>query len=61
MAPEQNPSESQGSHLLPFSSKELALLWKIPITTGIEPDEAAYALRERIKELNCLYGISQMA
>lgn len=61
MVPEQNPSESQGSYHLPFSSRELALLWKIPISTGIEPDEAAYALRERIKELNCLYGISQMA
>lgn len=46
---------------MPFSSKELALLWRIPFPTEIEPHQVESALRERIKELNCLYGISQLA
>jgi len=54
------PSPDEGRHL-PFPSKDLALLWKIPFPTEIEPDEVEPALRERIKELNCLYGISQLA
>ena len=45
----------------PFPSKDLALLWRIPFPTDIEPDKVELALRERIKELNCLYGISQLA
>jgi len=39
----------------------LALLWRIPFPTEIEPDKVEFALRERIKELNCLYGVSQLA
>jgi DNA-binding NarL/FixJ family response regulator len=54
------PSPTDGRHLS-FSSKDLALLWRIPFPTGIEPDKVEFALRERIKELNCLYGISQLA
>jgi len=46
---------------LPFPSKDLALLWRIPFPTEIEPSQVEIALRERIKELNCLYGISQLA
>ena len=53
-----NPSE--GQHL-PFPSKDLALLWRIPFPTETEPERVEFALRERIKELNCLYGISQLA
>ena len=49
------------SHHMPFPSKDLALLWRIPFPTEIEPYEVEYALRERIKELNCLYGVSQLA
>jgi DNA-binding CsgD family transcriptional regulator len=45
----------------PFPSKDLALLWRIPFPTEIEPYEVELALRERIKELNCLYGVSQLA
>lgn len=44
-----------------FPSKELALLWRIPFPTETEPHRLESALRERIKELNCLYGISQLA
>jgi len=46
---------------LPFPSKDLALLWRIPFPTEAEPSEVQAALHERIKELNCLYGISQLA
>jgi DNA-binding CsgD family transcriptional regulator len=45
----------------PFPSKDLALLWRIPFPTEATPGEVEVALRERIKELNCLYGISQLA
>jgi DNA-binding CsgD family transcriptional regulator len=45
----------------PFPSKDLAMLWRIPFPTEIEPEEVGVALRERIKELNCLYGVSQLA
>ncbi len=46
---------------LPFSSKELALLWRIPFPPGDDSYKVDIALRERIKELNCLYGVSQLA
>ncbi|HEY31964.1 MAG TPA: helix-turn-helix transcriptional regulator [Dehalococcoidia bacterium] len=45
----------------PFPSKDLALLWRIPLPATTEPSRIELALRERIKELNCLYGISQLA
>ncbi len=45
----------------PFPSKELALLWRIPFPGEKDPEEVLVALHERIKELNCLYGISQLA
>jgi len=57
---ETSPSPTDGSHL-PFPSKDLALLWRIPFPTEIEPEKVEAALRERIKELNCLYGVSQLA
>jgi len=57
----QNSSyPTEGQHL-PFPSKDLALLWRIPFPTETEPDRVEFALRERIKELNCLYGVSQLA
>jgi len=57
---ETSSSPADGGHL-PFPSKDLALLWRIPFPTEIEPDKVEFALRERIKELNCLYGVSQLA
>jgi DNA-binding CsgD family transcriptional regulator len=36
-------------------------LWRIPFPTETDPNRVEFALRERIKELNCLYGISQLA
>jgi len=46
---------------MPFPSRELALLWRIPLPSEMDPDKVECALRERIKELNCLYGVSQLA
>lgn len=40
--------------------EDLARLWRIPFP-GEQEAKAKWALRERIKELNCLYGISQLA
>jgi DNA-binding CsgD family transcriptional regulator len=56
---ETSPSPTGGHP--PFSSKDLALLWRIPFPTEMEPKKIEAALRERIKELNCLYGVSQLA
>ena len=53
-----SPDDSQ---YLPFPSKDLALLWRIPFPTETDSEKVEFALRERIKELNCLYGISQLA
>ena len=61
MGSKKTSSSPNDSQHLPFPSKALALLWRIPFPTEIEPDEVEFALRERIKELNCLYGISQLA
>lgn len=44
-----------------FPSRELALLWRIPFSHDNDPQKIERALRERIKELNCLYGVSQLA
>jgi DNA-binding CsgD family transcriptional regulator len=57
---ENSPPSIDGQHL-PFPSKDLALLWRITFPTETEPERVEFALRERIKELNCLYGISQLA
>ncbi len=41
--------------------KDLFRLWRIPFNHEIEPSKLMIALRERIKELNCLYGMAQLA
>ncbi len=41
--------------------EELYSLWRIPFNSEHDPAKLVIALRERIKELNCLYGISQLA
>ena len=45
----------------PFPSKELALLWPLQFPINIATEKVEHALRERVKELNCLYGLSQLA
>jgi DNA-binding CsgD family transcriptional regulator len=44
-----------------FPNTELARLWRIPFSDETEQPKVGSALRERIKELNCLYGVSQLA
>jgi DNA-binding CsgD family transcriptional regulator len=56
-----NSSSPNDAQHLPFPSKDLALLWRIPFPTETDPNRVEFALRERIKELNCLYGVSQLA
>jgi len=44
-----------------YPNTELAKLWRIPFSDEIEISKVESALHERIKELNCLYGVSQLA
>jgi len=45
-----------------FNPEEfLSFIWKIPYKQETEPDKVEIALRERIKELNCLYGMARLA
>jgi DNA-binding CsgD family transcriptional regulator len=39
----------------------IAFLWRIPQREDMEPKQVEIALRERIKELNCLYSIARLA
>jgi len=61
MAKEKTSLSQTNNRHLPFLSKDLALLWRIPFSSETEPDKVEIALRERIKELNCLYVVSQLA
>jgi DNA-binding CsgD family transcriptional regulator len=40
---------------------EIPFTWRIPHNNETEPEKLIIALRERIKELNCLYGIAHLA
>jgi DNA-binding CsgD family transcriptional regulator len=44
-----------------YPNTELAKLWRIPFSDETDHLKMGSALRERIKELNCLYGISLLA
>ena len=44
-----------------YSTTELAKLWRIPFSEETDQLKVESALRERIKELNCLYGVSLLA
>lgn len=46
---------------LPESQEDRPFPWHIPPNKETEPKKLEIALRERIKELNCLYRISQLA
>jgi len=46
---------------LQVPDKDLFRLWRIPFNHEIDHSKLMIALRERIKELNCLYGIAQLA
>jgi len=53
--------ETQSAQDPPELPENLFQLWRIPLSNERDPSKAIPALRERIKELNCLYGISQLA
>jgi DNA-binding CsgD family transcriptional regulator len=53
---DENPGKRSG-----LSQKDMAILWRVPFSNENNPLKIEKALRERIKELNCLYGISQLA
>ena len=57
---EEASLDETGNRRTPFPSKDLARLWRIPFPDKDEPYKVEIALRERIKELNCLYGISKL-
>ena len=44
-----------------FPNTELAQLWRIPFSDETDYLKVESALRERIKEINCLYGVSLLA
>jgi DNA-binding CsgD family transcriptional regulator len=44
-----------------YHNTELSRLWRIPFSDETEKVKVENALHERIKELNCLYGVSQLA
>jgi len=53
--------ETQSAQELSGLPQDLFHLWRIPLNNESDPSKAIIALRERIKELNCLYGVSQLA
>jgi DNA-binding CsgD family transcriptional regulator len=57
--PPQEPRRSQPR--LPRFGKDNPGRWFIPPTAEIDPGKVEIALRERIKELNCLYGITRLS
>jgi len=61
MAKKKVISNDNNNNDLKFPNTELARLWRIPFSDETEQPKVENALRERIKELNCLYGVSQLA
>lgn len=59
MAKNKETSKSVDDRRYPDTG--LPHLWRIPFSDETEQPKVESALRERIKELNCLYGVSQLA
>jgi DNA-binding CsgD family transcriptional regulator len=57
--PKTNTNRENGEQFNPGDL--LSYLWRIPQHAEMKPEEIEIALRERIKELNCLYGIARLA
>lgn len=55
------PNRHSSDKALKNFPENLFQLWRIPFKDDIEPSKLNIALRERIKELNCLYGVAQLA
>jgi len=52
---------NEGDADISYHNTELSRLWRIPFNDETEQVKVERALHERIKELNCLYGVSQLA
>jgi DNA-binding CsgD family transcriptional regulator len=61
MDKKQSPSSRPEINTFQPLTKDLARLWRIPFSKETEHSKVEIALRERIKELNCLYTVSQLA
>jgi hypothetical protein len=61
MARNKSPLSRPPLRGLKKTADDLSLLWRIPFNEESEPSKVEVALRERIKELNCLYGIAKLA
>ena len=61
MAGKKTPKNKPEKQNLQFPTTELAKLWRIPFSDETEQSKVESALRERVKELNCLYGVSHLA
>ncbi len=61
MKNKRQPASGKNRTKFQLPASELASLWRIPFNEDSEQATVARALRERIKELNCLYGVSQLA
>ncbi len=60
MAKKKVVSDNKSNDIM-FPDTELARLWRIPFSDETKQSKVENELRERIKELNCLYGVSQLA
>ncbi len=60
MTKEEDELEKIGGNIR-FPNTELARLWRIPFNYETDQPMVEKALHERIKELNCLYGVAQLA
>jgi hypothetical protein len=56
ISPKKKPLKGSLKH-----PEDFFQLWRIPLNDESDSKKLIVALRERIKELNCLYGISQLA
>ncbi|MFH1488694.1 MAG: hypothetical protein ABII06_07310, partial [Pseudomonadota bacterium] len=61
MAEGKSPLGKGGRMNFRESPDDIFRLWRIPFNQELDPSKVMIALRERIKELNCLYGIAQLA
>lgn len=61
MAGKKSSIQQPSDYELQNFPEDLFHLWRIPFKDDIEPSKLNIALRERIKELNCLYGVAQLA
>jgi DNA-binding CsgD family transcriptional regulator len=61
MPRKQHPVNENGAAEWHSPADGLPFLWRLPQSFETEPAKLEIALRERIKELNCLYGIAKLA